>query len=130
MFLQCSDTFVELNGIFIIKIIKINKKVLSATWSLDVFCSKPWSPYRRIHLEWAIYMVLTGNVWCTGYAQWALPVSSACSVVWSHDHLTHGLAQYCGKIMKNCELPIPFIFLKISTKHEHWHVRHSHTRTG
>ena len=40
----------------------------------------------------------------TGNAQWYIScvlnmLSSA--YVWSHDLLTHGLVQHCGKIMKN-----------------------------
>ena len=52
MFLQYSGTLSNLNIIYIVEIIKINKKVLStcelsATWSLDVFCSKPGHPMER-----------------------------------------------------------------------------------
>ena len=46
---------------------------------------------------------------CKSLAHWAYSVSTSCALsmlsgvyVWSHDQLTHGLVQYCGKIMKIC----------------------------
>ena len=58
---------------------------------------------------------------------WACSVGTSCVLsmlssvfVWSCDQLTHGLAQYCGKIMKNCipsySFHYSYLFLKTDTE--------------
>ena len=53
---------------------------------------------------------------CCSLAHWACSVSTSCVLsmvssvcVWSHDLVTHGFAQYCGKIIKIVYPLIPFI---------------------
>ena len=59
---------------------------------------------------------------CHSLVHWTCSVGTSCVLsmlssvyVWSHDLVTHGLVQYCGKIMQNCTPSYSFHYTVVLT---------------
>ena len=86
-------------------------------YGVYVYYSKVWSHYGRMQLGWGFYSIWTGNarVWCTGPAQWLLPVVWACSVrvIWVRWPGTHVIWCNMAGNNKNC-IPLFYPLITIA----------------